>query len=236
MARAPCKAVCLLMMLNPSVNLAKLMDPSQVNLAEAWFGAAWTEAGLIIAEIQPTRHASPHKRRRVGGECDDDDDDDLLDLGSGDEANEATPAHNSLAEMAQFLAMTSSEYKGFVMNDGVRGRRVDLTLMYADETIRKKYPTATLMYESKGSAQITEAYEERVFKFAKATKAPMRSRLSPQILSAFVTIRHNLRVWEMLHGGLDYEHLWSLFKNTKNTTGDHTKPGDETSEDDDATI
>ena len=97
-----------------------------------------------------------------------------------------------------------------------------------------EYPVATLLFESKGAAQITEAHEERVFSFAKGTKNPYRSRLSPELLRGYVLIKYNIPVWEMLDGKLDYELLWEIFKKMKNTTGDHEHPGEDTSEDDEA--
>jgi hypothetical protein len=143
-----------------------------------------------------------------------------------------THGRNAKDEKSAYLALTASALKKFVIDDGVRGRRLDMALMFADSKIREEFPIATLIYESKGASQITEAHEERVFRFAKATKSPQRTRLSPIILGAYVIIKHNIPFWEELEG-LDYGLLWNIFKKTKNETGSHSKPGDDDTSDDD---
>jgi len=135
-------------------------------------------------------------------------------------------------ELAQFLNMKKSEWARFVIDDGIRGKRVDMQLMYADTHIRSNYPASSLLFESKGGGQSAEAHQERVFKLAKLTKTALRTRLSPILLSAFVRIAHNIPLWELFNGGLDFDRLWQLFKQTLNITGDHCNPGDKTDVDD----
>ena len=123
------------------------------------------------------------------------------------------------------------DYREFIISDGVRGKRLDMFQMFANPKIRDDFKIASFLFESNGGSQITEAHEERVFKFAKLTKAPLRTRLGPVILSAFVKIRHNFPIWQRLYG-IDYDRLWEIFKTNTNSTGDHENPGGPDTEED----
>ena len=103
--------------------------------------------------------------------------------------------------------------------------------MFADPKIRDAYMIATILFECKGGSQITEAHEERVFKFAKLTKSQLRTRLGPLILSAFVKTRHKFPIWQRLYG-IDNDRLWEIFKTIPNSTGDHENSGKDDFEED----
>jgi len=221
------------MMLNPSIMIDEVLSSAQATVVRTRFDSAWKEAAEKLATMQPEpAQPSPMKRRKTLVPSDDDDD--LLNLGDDDEYD--APALQSKLdpelEKIKFRGMRSADWTPFLIDDGIRGRRLDLFRMFADDKVRSEYPTATLLFESKGSAAITEAHEERVFRFSKLTKSPLRSNLSPLMLEAFVMIKHNIPTWKYLNDGLDYSRLWYLFKKTPNTLGDHDKPGEDTDEDD----
>ena len=232
--RSPPSAVVILMCLNPSLALDKILPPAQLTAARVVFERAWKQAASRLADLRPEPALpSPHKRRKAAVE--DDDDDSMLDVNDEEPGDVGTSREDRTAdvELAMFRNLTKADWAKYIIDDGVRGKRLDMAAMYANAKIRSEFPIATMLYESKGSAQVTEAHEERVFRFAKLTKTPQRSTLSPVLLKAFVIIRHNFPVWEMLYGKIDFDHLYDLFKQTSNTTGEHDNPGGETDEDGD---
>ena len=240
--RTPDDASLVMMSLNPAVKIRNLLPSAQCTAAKVVFQTVWDKSAKVYFDSQPEQDVRSPNQRRVrhrqsAAEDDfmalDDSDEDTpaLAVAAAAAAGARNARHSSSHEKELYEDMPHAEYKAFIIDDGIRGRRVDLTLMFADHGIRTKYPIATITFESLGCAQITEAHEERVFKFAKLTKNPLRTRLSPIMLSAFVIIRHNFPVWEKLYG-IDYDRLWDLFKSIKNTTGEHSNPGGDTEEDD----
>ena len=235
--KAPPKAIMILMSLNPSLQLERILPEAQRRLTTVIFEAAWQEAAENLKALQPEPALpSPHKRRKAHDDDDDDDDDSMLDV-TDDRPSEpgATASRGEMdsnVQLAKFKSLPKAKWSKFIIDDGIRGKRLDMAAMYAHGEIRAEFPIATMLYESKGSAQVTEAHEERVFRFAKLTKTPQRASLSPVLLTAFVIIKHNFPVWEMLFGKIDFDRVFELFKTTLNTTGEHDNPGGETDEDD----
>jgi len=199
----PVAPLCVLMFLNPGINKQTLLGGDHLLHARRCFDDAWEKAADKFEEHQPAaQQQSPSKQRRRSNRSEDSDDDSNMFMHVDDDGDGAADAnanrprrHNASAEKAELLAMRSDEYARFRIQDGVRGCRIDLLKMYADPAIRSKYPAATMLFESKGAVQVTEAHEERVFRFAKLTKNPLRTRLSPALLEACVIIRQNIPVW-----------------------------------------
>jgi len=240
----PDKTTLVLMMLNPYIHVDKVLPEAQYRAAVVAFNSTWDAAAALHASRQPapappspnTRRVHPRREAATGTAATDDADDEpdeYCGAGVGVTAVTATPVHDAAKEKADYLALEAKpdSYTKFLITDGIRKKRLDMFLMFADPEIRDKYPIATIIFESKGCAQVTEAHEERVFRFAKLTKNPLRTRLSPMMLAAFVIIRHNFPVWRKLYG-IDYDRLFEIFKTVKNNTGEHENNGATTEEDD----
>ena len=238
----PDKTTLVLMMLNPYIHVDKVLPEAQYRAAVVAFNSTWDAAATLHASRQPapappspnTRRVHPRHEAATGTAAADDADDEqdeYCGAGVGITAVTATPVHDAAKEKADYLALEAKpdSYKKFLITDGIRKKRLDMFLMFADLEIRDKYPIATIIFESKGCAQVTEAHEERVFRFAKLTKNPLRTRLSPMVLAPFVIIRHNFQVWRKLYG-IDYDQLFEIFKTVKNNTGEHENNGATTEE------